>query len=41
MKILEFKIDIKPKAENIWFILWNDIYYRKWTSVFCEGSYAV
>ena len=41
MKTLEFKIDINAKAENVWFMLWNDTYYRKWTSVFCEGSYAV
>ncbi len=27
--------------ETVWQILWNDTTYRKWTSVFNEGSYAV
>ena len=41
MNNLEFKTEINASAENIWWCLWNDFSYRKWTSVFHEGSYAV
>ncbi|MDR7371871.1 SRPBCC domain-containing protein [Flavobacterium aquidurense] len=41
METLEFKIRIKASAEKIWSVLWDDESYRKWTSSFCEGSYAV
>ena len=40
MKI-NFSIKIKAPAQKVWNVLWNDATYRKWTSVFCEGSYAV
>lgn len=41
MERLEFTIRIKATAEKVWSVLWNDETYRKWTSAFCEGSYAV
>lgn len=41
METLHFSIAIKAPAEKIWKILWNDVTYREWTSVFSEGSYAV
>ncbi len=36
-----FKIVINADAKKVWFSLWDDSHYRKWTSVFCEGSYLV
>jgi len=41
METLEFKIRIKATPEKIWSVLWEDETYKKWTSAFCEGSYAV
>ena len=41
MKTLEFKTTIKASKEKVWFILWDNITYGKWTTLFCEGSYAV
>lgn len=41
MKNLSLKIDINAPREKVWAVLWNDDTYRKWTSVFMEGSYAV
>lgn len=41
MKTLEFKIDIRASKEKVWKVLWDDKTYRKWTSAFCEGTYAV
>ncbi|MFP2996857.1 hypothetical protein ABN763_13150 [Spongiivirga sp. MCCC 1A20706] len=38
---LEFTIDIKAEKSTIWEALWNETNYRKWVSVFYEGSYAV
>ncbi|KAF2511896.1 SRPBCC family protein [Flavobacterium foetidum] len=40
METLKFNISIKASREKIWDVLWNDETYRKWTSAFCEGSYA-
>lgn len=40
MKTLEFTIEINAPKEKIWKLLWDDITYRDWVSVFCEGSYA-
>lgn len=40
METLKFKIEIRAKREKVWQVLWNDETYRKWTSVFSEGSYA-
>lgn len=41
MEKLVFNIDIRASKEKIWKVLWDDVTYRKWTSVFAEGSYAV
>ncbi|MGB1031913.1 MAG: hypothetical protein ACPGWM_04830 [Flavobacteriales bacterium] len=41
MKIhhLHFSININSTPKAIWNALWNDQLYRKWASVFFEGSY--
>lgn len=41
MKDLEFSIIINASANKVWQVLWYDTTYRKWTSAFHEGSYAV
>ena len=41
MNNLEFKITVNAPAKKLWQVLWNDDMYRKWTSAFHEGSYAV
>jgi hypothetical protein len=41
METLEFTIKIKAPREKVWDILWTDETYRKWTNVFCEGSYVI
>lgn len=41
MEKLSFQIRIKATRNKIWDVLWNDDTYRKWTSVFSPGSYAV
>lgn len=41
MKKLEFDIKIDAPTQKVWDVLWNDDSYRKWTSVFNEGSRAV
>lgn len=40
MKKLEFVTEIHASPEKVWGTLWQDASYRKWTSVFMEGSYA-
>jgi predicted 3-demethylubiquinone-9 3-methyltransferase (glyoxalase superfamily)/uncharacterized protein YndB with AHSA1/START domain len=35
-----FDIVITASPEAVWQVLWNDVTYRRWTSVFHEGSYA-
>jgi len=40
MEKLVFNVEIKASKEKIWKVLWDDETYRKWTSVFAEGSYA-
>jgi hypothetical protein len=40
METLHFSTSINASKERVWEILWNDDNYRKWTSVFCAGSYA-
>ena len=40
MSTLTFTEKIKAPKEKVWLTLWNDASYRKWTSVFSEGSYA-
>lgn len=41
MTTLDFNSNIKASAAKVWQVLWNDSTYRKWTSAFHEGSYAV
>lgn len=41
MNNLEFQINVNASAYKLWQVLWNDDTYRKWTSAFQEGSYAV
>jgi len=41
MKKLDFLIEIKASKQKVWNVLWDDANYRKWTTVFCEGSNAV
>src|SRR5688500_12945073 len=36
-----YTIDIHASPEKVWQVLWNDSSYRKWTSVFSEGSHAI
>jgi len=36
---LEYSIDIEASSERIWNALWNDEYYRDWSSVFGAGSH--
>ena len=38
MEKLNFSIDINAPKEKVWKVLWDDSSYRKWTSVFTEGS---
>lgn len=38
---IEFTIDINAPREKVWKVLWDEVTYRKWTSAFMEGSYAV
>lgn len=40
METLQFTIDIKAPAAKVWTALWEDANYRKWVTVFFEGSYA-
>ena len=40
MEKLSFSADINAPSEKVWKVLWNDDSYKKWTSVFYEGSYA-
>ena len=41
MERINFSISIDAPKEKVWNVLWDDSSYRKWTSVFSEGSYAV
>lgn len=41
MKKAQFSTTINAPKEKVWQVLWNDATYRKWTSVFSEGSKAV
>ena len=40
MNKLDFSIQINAPKEKVWDKLWSDAGYRKWTSVFMQGSYA-
>ncbi len=41
MAILVFNTTINASKEKVWDVLWDDASYRKWTTVFHEGSHAV
>lgn len=41
MEKLNFSTSINAPKEKVWEVLWDDASYRKWTSAFTEGSYAV
>lgn len=41
MRTLKFNVTINAPREKIWNVLWEDETYRKWTSAFSEGSYAL
>lgn len=41
MTKLDFNLVINASAAKVWQVLWTDSTYRKWTSAFNEGSYAV
>jgi hypothetical protein len=40
MEKINFSTSIHASREKVWDVLWNDDSYGKWTSAFCEGSYA-
>ena len=40
MKHLTFEIEINAPADKVWNAMWDEENYKKWTSTFCEGSYA-
>jgi uncharacterized protein YndB with AHSA1/START domain len=40
MTTLNFSVHINAQKEKVWEVLWSDAGYRRWTSVFSEGSYA-
>jgi hypothetical protein len=40
MEKISYAIDIQAPRDVVWKTLWNDVTYRKWTSVFSEGSYV-
>lgn len=39
MKTLNFSTEVNTGAEKVWFALWDDVHYRKWTTAFHEGSH--
>lgn len=41
MEKMKFSININAPKEKVWQVLWEDASYRKWTSVFMEGSHAI
>ena len=41
MQKINFQTHINAPKEVVWKTLWDDASYRKWTSAFCEGSFAV
>ena len=40
MQKINLSTSINATKEKVWQALWADENYRKWTSAFCEGSYA-
>lgn len=41
MKKLVFSTQINASKEKVWFSLWDDENYENWTTVYCDGFYAV
>lgn len=41
MNNINHTITINAPREKVWKVLWDDATYRKWSSAFSEGSYAV
>ena len=41
MEKMKFTASINAPRKKVWETLWNDASYRKWTSAFMEGSYAI
>jgi uncharacterized protein YndB with AHSA1/START domain len=41
MKTLKFSVHIAAPREIVWNTLWNEDSYRKWTSIFRDGTYAI
>lgn len=41
MKTLKFLVHISAPKEIVWNTLWNEESYKKWTSVFHEGTQAL
>ncbi len=39
MEKLFYQIQINATPDKIWGVLWNDVTYTQWTSVFAEGSF--
>lgn len=39
MKKIQFQIIINASAKKVWQTLWFHQSYKKWTTVFCQGSY--
>ncbi len=41
MEKLNFKLKINAPKEKVWKALWDELNYRKWTSIFSETSHTV
>ena len=41
MKRLQFEVEIAASCECVWFALWDEAHYARWTRVFAAGSRAV
>lgn len=41
MEKIQFSITVEASRERVWEILWQEDNYKKWTSVFTEGSHAI
>lgn len=40
MKKVNYSVTINAPAEKVWSMLWGEHYYKQWTKVFHESSYA-
>lgn len=41
MQTLTYKFKIHSTPEKVWKCLWEPENYKKWTNVFCQGSYYI